>query len=211
MEIMSYGSYIYHWPSKYDAVYWPYTASAYTRFSPISGYIAFGSDFLDISDEEKKRVAAFLKKSYDKEKAPKSHEERLDWLAKVYQAREADDAFWLNYYCLRAYLSRGKPKQSKSFRQEAIKVAQRLARDAEPGFDKAKAIFVLGSYSHMLGQKEQAQKHFAELKALKWKVENPEEASTSEDVVAYFTKLADALKSDEYEEEYFKHVEMEEE
>ena len=195
--IASYGGYIYKWPSKYDGIYWPYTDAAYIRFSPISGYIAFGSDFEKISKEEKTRVAAFLKENFHKETPPKTQDEKLDWLARVYEARGADDGFWLTYHCLRAYLSRTDEKTSKQHREQAVKVATRLVATLKPSENMAKVIFILGSYTHMLGRREESGKWFTQLKALKWENANPD-AAPSPDIVEYFSQLAESVQSGAY-------------
>ena len=111
-QIVSRGSYVYFWPSKYDAVYWPITDPRFVRFAPESGYIAFGRDFAYIGSDAKKRVAAFLKQNYHPEIPPTTYVEKLNWLARVYEVRGADDDFWLSYHCLRAYKSRNYPRSA---------------------------------------------------------------------------------------------------
>jgi hypothetical protein len=44
-EPMSYGSYIYQWPSKYDQVFWPLTVPNGIWFCPESGFAAFIGEF----------------------------------------------------------------------------------------------------------------------------------------------------------------------
>ena len=200
-DIMSYGGYIYQWPSKFDGVYWPYTDEHYIRFSSESGYSAFGADFTEITDEEKARVTEFLASNYKKDSPPKTHEELLDWLEQIYRARKASDEFWLTYHSLRAYLSRYDEKTSQTHRTRALGVAEKLNAKLEPGFEKARTLFVLGSYSHMLGRTQKSGEYFQQLTELKWVEEDPE-ATPSEDVVKYFSSLAEAISSDRYKAEY---------
>ena len=151
-DIISFGGYIYQWPSKYDGVYWPYTAEPHIRFSPESGYIAFGSDFSQIDDDEKRRVSKFLKENYKKDAPPKTHDEKL-------------------------------------------------SKKLEPGFEGARVLFVLGSYSHMLGDAKKAEERFEKLSAMTWEQKDPE-ADSSEDIIKYFSRLADEIASDRYKLEY---------
>ena len=200
-DIISFGGYIYQLPSKYDGVYWPYTAEPHIRFSPESGYIAFGSDFSQIDDDEKRRVSKFLKENYKKDAPPKTHDEKLDWLEKVYRARRATDEFWLRYHCVRAYRARSNKEASDPHRKNAVKIAEKLSKKLEPGFEGARVLFVLGSYSHMLGDAKKAEERFEKLSAMTWEQKDPE-ADSSEDIIKYFSRLADEIASDRYKLEY---------
>lgn len=200
-EIVSFGGYILQWPSKYDAVYWPYTAEEHIRFSSESGYVAFGSDFGEITAKEKMRVSKFLSEHYDKEEPPTTYEEQLDWLERVYRARQAADEFWLQYHCVRAYLVRADERASLTHRKSALEIAERLEMKLKPGFERARVLFVLGSYSHMLGRNKKSEEYFRKLSNLKWETEDPE-AKSSEDIVKYFSKLAEEIVSGRYRAEY---------
>lgn len=201
-EIVSYGSYIYQWPSKYDAVFWPFTAEEFIWFSPKSGYIAFAPDFNKISDAEKEHVSKFLRENYDPKKQPESFDAKLDWLEKVYAARGAPPRFWLRFHCLRSYLSRKDPKASSVHRSQAIRVADEMVGNLkEDGEEKAAALYILAAYSRMQGFAEKADEYVKTLAHLKWKSAGEEPAS--QEVIEHFLKLHDEIKTGQYREEYF--------
>jgi hypothetical protein len=62
-EPMSWGSYIYHWPSKYDQVFFPLTDEHGIWFCRESGFTAFIGDF-ELRPEEKAALAAHLPQFY---------------------------------------------------------------------------------------------------------------------------------------------------
>lgn len=61
---VSSGSYIYHWPSKYDLVFWPFTDPHWVWHCPTSGYVAFGSDF-EFDESERASIEAALEAGRD--------------------------------------------------------------------------------------------------------------------------------------------------
>src|SRR5262245_37271311 len=62
-EPMSYGSYIYQWPSKYDQVFWPLTDSHSIWFCRESGFAAFVGDF-ELGADERAALASHLGRTY---------------------------------------------------------------------------------------------------------------------------------------------------
>lgn len=200
-EIASYGSYIYEWPSKYDGVFWPLTDEQYLRFSPDTGYIAFSRHFESITEEEKEKVRTFLKNNYSRERELETFQERLDWLEEVSRARGMGDDFWLDYYCLRAHLSRLEEDVSTEYRKKAVPVAERRLQKLEAGQEKARVLYILTNYSRLLGKEDEAKQYFEQLKNLSWKA-TEEEGAASEEIVAYYTELANAVADGSYREEY---------
>lgn len=197
-SIGSYGSYIYGWPSKYDAVYWPLTSENYIWFNSTSGYAAFGHDFESITEEEKERVTKFLKQNYDSENSPTTHIDKLTWLAKVYEARGADPEFVIRYYCLLSYLTRNDDEASSPYRQEALsRIIPHLAT-AKPSTYRAQLYLVAGFYSSLLetGEKDQ----YWDL-AMKQDlgIEGPEEKKQAKE---YLSTILQELKSEKYKGKY---------
>ena len=60
---MSWGSYIYQWPSKYDQVFWPQTTENGIWFCESSGFIALINDFEGLTIKTKERINKYLKDS----------------------------------------------------------------------------------------------------------------------------------------------------
>jgi len=86
-EVMSYGSYIYSWPSKYDGVYWPFTDELWIWLCESSGYLSFGSDFDSLSDVDRERISEFLTSAPPVDFS--SLDQRLDRLAEIYKIGRA--------------------------------------------------------------------------------------------------------------------------
>ena len=199
-DIMSYGGYIYNWPSKYDAVFWPLTDTKFIRFNTKSGYIAFGSDFEEINDAEKKQVTEFLKQNYDPANPPVSHIDMLKWLFKVYEVRGADNEFKIRHYCLMSYLTRKNTSESSNYRKKALSLMDKYLNSAKPSMYKAQLYIVAGFYSALLkiGNEEI---YWDKLTNSEYGIDDPEKLKSSKE---YIDKILKEIKSGEYKENYFK-------
>jgi tetratricopeptide (TPR) repeat protein len=174
-EIMSYGSYIYKWPSKYDLVFWPLTDEGYICFNPKNGYGAFNGDFEKISGEEKKTLTKWLSENYKPSEAPKSHKEKLAWLEKVYSQRKMDNDFWCRFYRLMAYVHRGDHNKSVEYVKKAIPLLNAKLQTNPEGIAKIEVLFLLGEYHRRTGELEKAKEYFAQVKKAKYKDDNGKE------------------------------------
>jgi len=197
---MSYGGYIYNWPSKYDAVFWPLTDSEFIRFNTMSGYIAFGSDFEDINENEKRLLIEFLKQNYNPDKPPISHIDKLTWLFEVYEVRGTDDEFKIRYYCLMSYLTRTNYNESSGYRKKALSLIDKYLISGKPSFYKAHLYVVAGFYSLLL-ENGSEEKYWEKLTDSEFGIEDTEELKKSRE---YIDNMLKEIKSGEYKEEYFK-------
>ncbi len=89
-EPASYGSYIYHWPSKYDQVFWPFTDSHAIWHCPESGYTSFMTDFDELSESEKNNIKSYLDINHI---GNSSQQPTIKLLEDIYAIRNIDDAF----------------------------------------------------------------------------------------------------------------------
>lgn len=199
-SIGSYGGYIYRWPSKYDAIFWPYTDSNHIRFNSSSGYIAFGGDFEDITDDEKKKVSDFLEQNYDPENPPQTHIEKLKWLEKVYQARGADDKFFIRHHCLLSYLTREDKEISNQHREKALSLIRPYLQSAAPSPYRTHLYIVAGFYSKLLETGEEA-KFWDVVVEQDLGVEDAEEEKGTRE---YMLTVLEELKSGDYKENYYR-------
>lgn len=198
-EISSFGSYIYGWPSKYDGVYWPLIADECITFSPISGFIAFTRDFEELTPDEMKKIREFLVKNYDSSKPPKTHEERLNWLARVSEARGMSEDFWMAYYCLRSFLSRRDPDAAKPWRQDALKRISKHLETAKPSFSTAQWHLVAAFNHKLLGDEAKSKEAIAKARQVDFRAINPEKSAGME---VRINELASEIESGEYKSEY---------
>ncbi len=174
-EIMSYGSYIYYWPSKYDLVFWPFTDENWICFNPKNGYIAFNNDFEELSAEEKKNLADWLKENYKPDNPPFAYEDKLDWLEKVYGQRKMDDDFWCYFYRLMAYVNRYDEKISLSYVKKAVPLLEQKLKTNPEGVNRLEVLYLLGEYYRRLGNRNLAQEYFSKIRDVKYKDEDGKE------------------------------------
>lgn len=174
-EIMSYGGYIYRWPSKYDLVFWPLTDEMWICLNPNNGFAAFNPDFEKVSDQEKKTLKEWLAKNYKPSQVPKSHEEKLAWLENVYRQRKMDDDFWCKFYRLMAYVHRKDQKKSMEYVRKAIPLLEAKLKANPQGIGKIEVLFLLGEYYRRTGEADKSTTYFAQAKTAKYKDENGKE------------------------------------
>ena len=168
-EIMTYGNYIYKWPSKYDLVFWPLIAEEYICLNTESGYGAFNEHFETLPDEEKEAMSKWLKKNYKPSKAPKSHTEKLVWIERVYCQRKMDDSFWCVFYRLMAYIHKKDEKQSMAYVKKVMPLLKKKLQENPEGLDKIEVLYLLGEYHRRLGENEKAEMYFSQVKKEKYK------------------------------------------
>ncbi len=168
-NIMSYGGYIYNWPSKYDLVFWPLTHENWICLNPKNGYTAFSNDFEEVSDEDKKTLKQWLAKNYNPTQAPNLHKEKLAWLEKVYQQRKMDDDFWSQFYRLMAYIHREDHKKSLTYVNKAMPLLKKKLKTNPQGIEKIEVLFLLGEYNRRLGDLKKSKKYFSQVKITKYK------------------------------------------
>jgi tetratricopeptide (TPR) repeat protein len=174
-DIISYGSYIYGWPSKYDLIFWPLTEENWICMNPKNGYAAFNDDFEKLSRAEKKSLADWLRKNYKPENPPASHEEKLAWLERVYGQRKMDDDFWCRFYRLMAYVHRYDKKTSTTYVKKALPLLEKALQSNPEGNDKLEVLYLLGEYHRRLGDAKKSEEFFAKVKDVKYKNEEGDE------------------------------------
>ena len=89
--VMSYGSYIYRAPSKYDQVFFPQTSNTGIWHCPESGFTSLIED-AEITAEEKEAITLYLDKNY-KGLDYKNRPDRLDLLEEIYKIRNTTSRF----------------------------------------------------------------------------------------------------------------------
>ena len=173
-NVMSYGGYIYNWPSKYDLVFWPMTDRNFIYYCPESGYAAFGGDFKDITPEDKKALAEWLKVNFKKDQKPPTDLQSLDWLEKLYSVRKMDGRFWSMFHRLRAYdySENGENEKSLARVRMALPLIEKSLAAGPKDFDLLEAYYLMGEYSRRLGEKEKSKKYFDLAKTAEYKDED---------------------------------------
>lgn len=168
--ILSFGSYIYDAPSKFDGVYWPATDSRWLWLCPQSGYASLGSDFEEISASEHEKIAEFLRTSYVRDSPPVEYLDRLTWAEQIYRLRDKDEAFWAYFYRLSAYWHDQETDAAgaMTYRRKALPILERLAESLPPGVDRIQHLFLAGEYHRRLGNTDRAMEYFARARTVEW-------------------------------------------
>ncbi len=168
-EIMSYGGYIYNWPSKFDLVFWPFTDENFICLNLKTGYAAFNPDFEKLSEAEKDALKKWLAAHWDPKAPPRTHLEKLLWLEKVYAQRKMDDDFWSRFYRLMAYTCQGDLQKSLSYVRRAMPLLEKKLAAGPTDAELLETLYLIGEYSRRLGDETRAREFFAKLKAAKFK------------------------------------------
>jgi len=154
-EPQSFGSYIYHWPEKFDQVFWPLTESNGLWSCSTSGFVAFIGDFDGLSEAEVERIRAFLHS--DEGKAGKVDElpARLDRLEQIYALREKDAHFrtvLLRVLAFHHENALDAPARAADYRRKALGLMrERLAESALEPLQRLEYLFVCAAYERWFG------------------------------------------------------------
>jgi len=167
-DVISYGSYIYDAPSKYDQVFWPFTEESWIWFCPGSGYASFGDDFDKLTDEEKARLSLWLKDNYNASQKPTTHKEKLAWLEKVYAQRQKDREFWCRFWRLMAYAYADEPQTSLAYVAKALPLLEKQLQAGPEGIARIRVLFLLGEYHRRTGDTRAARRYFRQAKAAEY-------------------------------------------
>lgn len=162
-EPMSSGSYIYHWPEKYDQVFWPLTDENGIWFCAESGFTAFIDDFKDIPASEKKLIAVYLKENY---KGEKTIEAKLKLLEGVYSLRKKDYEFEnrLLRVLARWYQNLGNVDTANAYRKRALQGIQLHLQTNLSEARRLEYLYVAANYSSLFGDIQASEKFLTELK-----------------------------------------------
>ena len=153
-SIMSYGSYIYGWPSKYQLIFWPATESRSLYHCKHCGFTALMGDFKKIPKEKKKAVGKAVKPLFKKHKHKRYYQVPMDYRLKiaeaVYKVLERDDNFWCRFYRIQGYHleKQGKLADAQAARVKALGLAEKML---EAGKKKPIKEFTTEEYREIFG------------------------------------------------------------
>jgi hypothetical protein len=164
-EPSSWGSYIYDEPSKYDQVFWPYTASEGIWFCYKSGFAAFVHDFGGLTDAEQSNIAAYLKEHYPGFAGPLGARDQLRLLEDIYALRDKDSEFrnqLLRVLAVR-YESLGDTEKATAYRRAALLgIRTALSGDLDTG-TRLEYMYVAANYERLFGDRMQSDSDLAAL------------------------------------------------
>lgn len=149
---MSYGSYIYQWPSKYDQVFWPLTAEQGIWFCKESGFTAFIDDF-ELTNDERAALATALAMSYKPLEQP-SLRDKLGLLQQSYAARKPDARKQIQLLRVLAYYYETELADvagASAFRRQALRMIETALSSPLPDADRLEYLFVSSVYYREFG------------------------------------------------------------
>lgn len=168
MEVMSYGSYIYQWPEKFQLIFWPLTDTNVLYSCKKCRLTAFMWDFAEIPKEKLTAIKTKLdtlalkpvEEAYNK--IPMS--QRLDIAAGIYTVLVQDEAFWCRFYRVKGYHYEAEKREADaaSARGKALEICQRqLAAKEDPGARK-ELLMISGAMRYFLNDNAGALKDLRE-------------------------------------------------
>lgn len=189
-KLMSYGSYVFQWPTKYDAVFSPWMDRSMMWSCKKSGYVSFASDFEEISPDERARIADWLARN-PTNFSKLSINSLLDRMEQIYRLRNKDDDFWSMFYRQRAVYALT-VQEGDSWRAKALPLMKHmlLGQDlSDP--ERMEKHYLVGYYSWRAGDKAAALASFDAMKTMGW----TDKELAKETVLQRFQELADDVKA----------------
>jgi uncharacterized protein (DUF2225 family) len=160
LEPMSYGGYIYQWPSKYQYVYWPYTDDASFYCCPNCHYAAFMCDFDSIPNDKIDTIQVVLQ-SFNIDSSGNEYRQipvttRLEIAEKVYQLLGRDTKFWCRFYRIMGYhyAEENNHKKALESRGKALLMANEMLNDTAYSGQEKENLFIIASMFNYLNQKD---------------------------------------------------------
>ena len=193
--IMSFGTYFYQWPSKYQLIFWPFTDSNVLYSCKKCHLTTFMGDFADIPKDKLEGLRQLLKAvtlPAAKEYTEIPMSDRLIVAEKVYRAMgQTDDDFWSHFYRVAGYHYHGENKAAEAdgARRKALEIVTRQL--AVPTADGRKSlIYISAAMHHFLREDAAALKDFELAKNTKYAVKDLDEQRNANGEL-YLNKLTD--------------------
>ena len=167
LEPMSWGSYIYHYPSKYQLVFWPHTDGASWYSCKKCRYTAFMGIFKDVPPEKIAELRTLLEGVYLPPQKTITGDEgphrppyngiplaaRIAVAEKVYRVLgKTDDAFWNHFYRVKAYHLETDKKlaEADEARKKSLALSERMLADKEKAGSRKEVLYLIGAMKYFL-------------------------------------------------------------
>lgn len=150
-EVVSFGGYVFDWPSKYDQIFFPYTSSLAIWFCRDSGFIAFMGDFDNITAEEKSKIASYLLQH--PQENIKSLLSKLELLETLYSFRKISPESRNMHKRILAYLYEQINEYDKAndFRKSALRQIYELLNTDLALAMRLEYLYIAANYERQLG------------------------------------------------------------
>jgi hypothetical protein len=150
-DVVSSGSYVFNWPSKYDQIFFPYTSSSAIWFCKDSGYISFMGDFDNITEEEKAKISTYLKAN--PQQNIRSLLSKLKLIEKIYSFRTIPLELSNKNKRILAYLYEQKEKfeVANNYRRSALIEIYELLKTDLTKYKRLEYLYVASNYERQFG------------------------------------------------------------
>jgi hypothetical protein len=184
MEVMSYGNYIYRYPSKYQLIFWPHTDSPTWYSCKQCRLTAFMGEFQELPKDKIPALREMLKsvklppqkQLSEKESLENppylgiSVWERLTVAEQVYRTVGKPEEFWARFYRVMAYhFDRAKKEaEAADARKKSLKIVEGWLQDQSKAGQHKEFLYISGAMHHFLKDDAAATKSFQEALKLKY-------------------------------------------
>ncbi len=192
--VMSYGTYIYNWPSKFELIFWPDTESEVLYSCRNCKYTSFMYDF---DDPPAEKLDALREAAAEADFGGGANyytdipmTARLAAAEKIYRVLERSDDFWCRFYRIVGYhaAAEGLAEDAANARGEALAIAETLMQDETRAGERKEFLLITGAMRHLRGDEPGARADFEAALALTY--ENAAlETENNEGYDAYLTAL----------------------
>jgi len=197
MQPMSYGSYIYQWPSKYQYIFWPLTDSPVLYSCKKCHLTAFMWDFEDLPKDKLPSVERMLKDVPFSGKFEKYTEipmsQRLLIAEQVYATLGQDEDAWCRFYRVKGYHFAEEKRQAEAddARRRALGIAEKQLTMKENVGRSKELRLITGAMRYFLKDEQGALKDFDQALKLKY-----EDAKLEPEKVANIDEYLTGLLND---------------
>ena len=177
MEIMSYGTYIYSWPEKFQYIFWPLTDKNVLYSCKKCRLTAFMWDFGDLPSDKlpaiKRELEGAAVKPYEGPYSEVPMSARLQIAEKVYAVLGKDDSFWCQFYRVQGYHLEEEKRDPDAVaaRGKALEICRRLLAAPENAGVRKQLLLISGAMRYFSNDNEGALKDLREAVTLKY--QNP--------------------------------------
>lgn len=195
-EIMSYGSYVYDYPSRFEYIFWPYTDGKVLYSCRKCWFTCFMWDFEDIPENKYKVIRRFVdsldlyETNGDYNVIPMSY--RLLLAERIYEMLDKDKEFWCHFYRVKGHhLTREeKTAHAAEARTRALEIAEQMLQDEKKKGTQKELYIISGAMRYHLNNMQGAAQDFKKAKGLTFGNENWNKESL-QNINIYLSKLVD--------------------
>lgn len=155
--IGSYGSYIYHWPSKNQLIYWPLIESPSIYSCPHCAFTVYMWDFDTVPEQHVDKLKQILQ-PYAGVGATDNYQrvpvtDRLEIAEKVYTVLGRDKEFWCRFYRVMGYHydAASEKENADDVRLKALELARELLSDTACAGEEKELYFIMASMYRFTG------------------------------------------------------------